>query len=227
MGKRLLSSPKKRSPKKKAAGSSKHLSSEKKSAGTVSVADLFLKQNKTRTSVERIEDKLQSEVEVLDISDSPSKAGPSVKNSPTESPYFSSVNYDGTSSSRVKSIPARKVWTKLSLKRSLKSESSGLQTDSQLSVKATITSGTDGQEEIQSKTDTQIPEKQEGPDKKMSNKSRLSLGKRKRISTSTLSSGDIMKNSENDEATEIAAKKEKLEDPGERNLDRKSICRTW
>ena len=218
MGKRLLSSPEKRSHKKKAAvgrGSSKHLSNEKKSAGTVSVADLFSKQKEVITSVESFEDEVKSEVEVIDISDSPVKAGPSVKNSPTVSPYFSPVKCDEASLSRIKSIPPRTVWTKLSLKRSLKSEPSGLKSDSQLSLKKTKISETEGRQEVQDKTDTQIPENQARLDENRPHKSRLSLGKRNKT-LETSSSAEMMHFGD-DKVTEIVAKKKKLEVPGERN----------
>ena len=218
MGKRLLSSPEKRLPKKKTAvgrGSSKHLSNGKKSAGTVSVADLFSKQKEVIASVESFEDEVESKVEVIDISDSPTKAGPSVKKSPTVSPYFSPVKCDEASSSRIKSIPSRKVWTKLSRKRSMHSEPSELKSDSQLSLEKTKTSETEEWEEVQNKTDTQILENLACLDENRPHKSRLSLGKRKKTMERS-SSGEMVRFGD-DKVTEIAAKKKKLEVTGERN----------
>ena len=217
MGKRLLASPKKGSTNKKVYGNTatrKQNSQTNKSRSPVSVADLFLKQKQDRKSSHAVQAKEKSKVEVIDLCNSPKKAGAS-NSSPTESPYFSPVKNDKTATKRSSSTPtSRTIMTKLSLKRKHKSEPNELKSYEQPSKE---TSAAGNQEKITNMVCKQIDLIKDGPTQKIAYKSRLSLGKRKRYEGTRTDDVDFRDKEESSQTLglDVSTKKQKLENSGE------------
>ncbi len=118
MGKRLLSSPKKRSPKKKTGTSlaSNQTLKTRQSSGTVSVADMFSKQRQDQATKATKNARVSASA-VIDLTTSPGKERKPDTVTGT-SPYFSPSKDEGETSKAT----VKKGLPKLSLRRKLSVE---------------------------------------------------------------------------------------------------------
>ena len=218
MGKRLLSSPKKRSPQKNLAhrkpGSSKCTPKNLKATGTVSVADFFSKQRDKNPTTSYGE----GSREMIDISDSPKKCVQDVTTSSMESPYFSpskNENLKMLSLRKVHTVPSRKILTKLSLREKHQSEPNEITPEIKLSNEVGAGKSAVQNEERQV-TDTDFNRTKSVTKHK---KSRLLLGKRKRNGlASNPQSSEQATNEERRTDEKGSTKKQKLESSGKSGI---------